>query len=230
MKLPLTFSFWLAIASITFSQSDDDAHYVWAQSGLNMRMAPSSTAEKIAKLKFGDKVELLNETDIPYNEYCIKKSPNEYESQHPYILKGKWVYVNYAGQKGYVIDQYLLPIEPSERTIYDWKSTLLLDIKKLDTLEIQSYSGQPLKTITYYNHNITQSHETLACGFDQRILLPDFTLEKAFVLFTTSLRNGMDKIYVKKYWPNELLLQVPNEVETEIKFIVDTTGVEIIHR
>jgi len=70
---------------------------VVAFSGLKLRIAPGLEQQVISVIPYGEKVELIEETDITLSVEW---------------LEGKWIKVNYEGDEGYIFDGFLtdLPI------------------------------------------------------------------------------------------------------------------------
>jgi hypothetical protein len=87
-----------------------DTLFVWAKSGLNMRVSPAANASVIEKLQYGKQV-IIADHDIGKTSFSVKVF-NEYD----FVLKGFWVKVNVGDKSGYVFDSYLSRLTPLKIT------------------------------------------------------------------------------------------------------------------
>lgn len=201
---------WVTLFMMTISLSlygnitSNSPNYVWAYSGLNLRVQPGTNQNIITKLAFGDSLLIIHETDISFNITGIKNvdSTQYYLSRHerkaPYILYGKWVKVStYSGVIGYVVNQYLLPIPP-----YGTKTLRLKEISR-DTVVIKE-DGWP-KTFLHksYYGNIESYDYINEKYYEERFIFPRLTMQQVFVILNSEWTDSK-RIIVHQNWKDSL--------------------------
>lgn len=101
-------TFYLLISSLFNGlRAAGDIMYVWAIHGLDIRSEPNPNARKLGVLRYGDSLEIIEESKNFYTNLYIINGDNE---RHPVYLKSKWVRINSNEVVGYVINGYLLNI------------------------------------------------------------------------------------------------------------------------
>lgn len=96
----------------------DELRYVWALQGANLRDAPSATAKIVAKLNYGDAVNVLPASGerVPYDMSFFPKAAGQAaKSDAMPVLSGAWVKVEANNQQGYVFDKLLLHYAPIKK-------------------------------------------------------------------------------------------------------------------
>ena len=111
----------LLIACLNSNSNDDK--YVWATK-LNMRKSPAINGQIIKQLKQGDKIKILEITDLKFEVTdtlfvhlsTFDKTTRRYiEERKPYpkTFSGKWVKISAENQIGYVFGFYLSKLNPN---------------------------------------------------------------------------------------------------------------------
>ena len=213
---------WVFILTLIFTQliakgADNyavgDTLYVWAESGLNLREAPGAKELKTGGVMFGDFVIVAEKTEIPFNvegiTYFDEDDPSR--SGDPVILYGNWVKVKTeAGNIGYVIDQYLLPIKPVSRTVVGRVSVLPLALLNTDTVfakEKNEKSGKPNYSINQrYDGDVKVRLEYEGSGSLEVYQFYGRSIEEVLVILSVSDYRP-EKVRVERYWPDELILR-----------------------
>lgn len=76
--------------------------YVWAPSGLNLRVAPNKSSYTIKKLPFGKQIMALNEV----------AGVDSVKETNGFYIKGQWMKVLADKDTGYVFAGYIMPWKP----------------------------------------------------------------------------------------------------------------------
>ena len=189
-----------------------DILYVWAKSGLNVRVSPWTDSNVIAKLPFGESVLVLGKTDKTYNVMGIDtiniyRVPNL--KVEPIIFNGNWVQIQTLdGQVGYVIDQYLLRYKV-QSVDGNFASGLNLKIISIDTIFRKSIlpNGEAMnsKTKVKYEGGITELVELHKYSFESECSFLNATIEEVLVLLSSHL-NNFSGMYPLKNWKEEIAL------------------------
>jgi len=186
-----------------------DILYVWAKSGLNVRVGPGTDSHIIAKIPFGESVLIWGKTDRTYNVKGIDTMnlyPVPNLKVEPIIFKGNWVQIQTLdGQVGYVIDQYLLLYKPKERLNY---TELKIDLISIDTLIHESIpygaEGLSFKSQRKYDYGITETVTKGGVWYRATYSLPEMTIEEALVFLSSSL-NDFSEVQLVKNWKEEVI-------------------------
>lgn len=194
-----------------------DSMYVWAKSGLKMRIEPSLKGDKILTIPYGTKVKIDSyKEELPEVKVRVVKAQKidgmEYKS---FYLKGHWCRVNYLGTEGYIFDGYLskLPtfdLEPylnnSEvkhsvtQSFEDYANEHFGLLQKLD-FEKQPQLISPVSLRKIYGNGMIIEEGVSRSGWKQRIILPGMSFEEGFLLFSTKYNfeeyaaNNGEEIY-----------------------------------
>lgn len=186
-----------------------DTLYVWAKSGLNMREGPGTNSEVLTSLSFGTQVIIIEKSDISYNIKACDPTPPDYElgKSDPLILYGHWVVVrDSSGQVGYVIDQYLLPILPVEKTKY-YPNDIPVEMVFFDTTAINLTGTDDefiIATISKYAYRIESSTTIESKGGWATFIFPEFTIEEVIVILSTSWSES--PVYITRNWTESVSL------------------------
>ena len=147
--------------------------FIYASSGLNMRKTPSIEGEKLTKVPYGAAVEVLEDKSAPVTM--------TYEG-----LKGKWLYVKYGADKGYVFEGFMgrlsVPQPGMEFTEYFKKN--FAPLKKTVTNNFQPAGeddGYELDVTFFYDKGIVIRKYAYFEGGDDTVTIPDMTVQEAFV-------------------------------------------------
>lgn len=175
------------------SYQPGDTLCVWAASGLTLRKSASLTAAKLAAIPYGTRLIALNY----YNGHDVEVEAvpgyMSYEQQNPPVmLGGGFAKVVFQGDTGFVFDGYLSKLPPPTRVVdkrytapagesfEDWAKRnfgLPVFIKR-GTWEYDS----PSSAKWVYGNGFTADAWEVK-GLEQRKILPDVSLEEAFLLF-----------------------------------------------
>ncbi len=133
------FSLLLCLSGL-YTLSAQTNQYVWAPSGLTLRSAGHSGAEKIGVIPYGGEVELTgnygDRIDLPViKAFSVEIYDDEHQSQ-PWSMSDNYVEVNYQGESGWLFAGYLFylpPLGTSEPglSIDDWLEKVAGPPKKL---------------------------------------------------------------------------------------------------
>jgi len=206
-----------------------DSLFVWAPNGLRLRSEPNTKSTIITTLKFGQRVTIIQKTDLKFNvnynsEPWIDTSNNKVD---PIILYGNWVKVSVdSNLVGYVIDQYLLAIEPN-RNINEWvlKPIKTDTISNLEYLPDGSHSNLVIKTT--YNHDIIGIGTTGENWGGTFYTFPKFTIEEVLVFFFFA-KQETTKYSIESNKKDEILFTDHSCIEIRIKHIGDAITVDIL--
>lgn len=219
-----------------------DTLYVWAQKGLNLRIAPNKSSMNIRTLLPGDTVIVLENTDIFHRETMIDS--NEFV-KHPFILKSKWVKVQSKSDTGYVLNNYLLrfPI-PGNRKVDDLLKYFLYTNNNFNTNIDTQFLYHSFKNELYgikFNfvnrENILINYQSETGGEIYTLQIPKLNLGEAFVLIYFIFNNSdIDprNIYefefrLLKNWKEELIFGVGPLLTIEIKMLGESVIITFIH-
>jgi len=186
-----------------------DILYVWAKSGLNVRVGPGTDNHIIAKIPFGESVLIWGKTDKTYNVVGIDTiGAYRYPDLkiEPVIFKGNWVQIQLLdGQVGYVIDQYLLRYKPKA---IDRKFSSGLNLEIISTSPVlpigeEAYS----KTKTEYEGNITVLTELSKYSIDSDFSFYKATIEEVLVFLSSTTRDFAD-VRLSRNWKDEVIFSI----------------------
>ena len=198
----------LFIIAISFAfnahASSSPFHYIWAKSGLNVRVAPGTHQKIIEKAPFGDSLTLLSYTGVSYNVTGIQNidSTQYYtsrpERKAPFILYGEWVEVyTSSGKIGFVINQYLLPLRPYENEWIRLKEisndTIINDIHGFDARYLHKKYEGGISSDMYINEKY----------YDETFIFPNMSIQDVFVILTVDM-SYQKRLIVRKNWSKSL--------------------------
>ena len=186
-------------------------YYIWAKNGLNLRESPSTSAQKIGKLNYGDEVTVLSLTEKKYNEKVVTKiSPDQTRFKtEPYIIKGQWVEIlTKGGLTAYVIDLYFSSKKPHDPSIKFYRGTNLTPIQ-IDTVfkrdEFRDGEVLNVRVKKQYEGGISAMEESGGVWASTAISFPNTTIQEAFIIYFSHLESE-DQCQVYLNWPDELIL------------------------
>lgn len=195
-----------------------DVLYVWAKTGLNLRLEPSIHSKRLAILVPGSQVKVLGFTQ---KEFAIKTLQATEDEYNPFIIRGNWTLVQVGDIQGFVLDTYLLPI-PAPKEGESMKHYLLARSEKVSSLGTPENDEYSYSAIS--QNNISIQYENGEYYQNVSITLPHFTIEDGFVFYNffnniqgRDFDNG--EVYLFKNWETELSLFDENagEVRFEIQ-------------
>lgn len=205
----------LLLSNIGFSFGADkyeigDSLYVWASSGLNVRNGPSTNYSIESKIQFGEVVFILEKSNFKYNvtgianinSCCAKKNTT------PIIFYGNWVKVrSKSGAIGFVIDQYLINLEPKNyKPNYGY--TLKLIPTSIDTInrKLLEFEGGVYEytTKTHYNKNISSVSTFGGYSGNMTFTIENYTFEEVLIIFSSAFNNYID-FEILQNWEEEIL-------------------------
>ena len=207
-------SIFFALTFINYSYCSDnykigDELYVWASNGLNLRKGPGTNFKVINKLEFGTLVKIEQKTNLIYNINGISKtSPNYYSIKvDPIIFKGNWVKVTTQyGKIGYLIDQYLMKLNPIEDPdIFSYELNLkTISIDTLSKKLIPNEGGLFEVCIKKKYEGDIAKIETSGGYYAETVyIFENYTIEEVLILLSSSLNDFKDFV-VLKYWKEEI--------------------------
>jgi hypothetical protein len=205
--LPLLFSLSLA------GQPDGGytTEYVWAKSGLSVRAAGTSAAEKTGLLPFGTVVRRTGNAGQQVEITALKPVSARMDGKtivsDPYVMNGVFVEIMYDdGKTGFVYDGYLSRLNPeSDPEGYDdfqnWMSTQGGASKEID---LRSDKGDYVRrhAMIQYANGMTQTSQAFEGGASAVYLIPNASLNDGYLL-------------AERYWA------IVNQVDAEGKVIED---------
>lgn len=178
-----------------------DSMYVWAKSGLKMRVSPDLKGEKILTIPYGTKVVIDSyQEELPEIKIRVVKAQKiegmEYKS---FYLKGHWCRVNYLDTVGYIFDGYLSKMPTFELTPYLQETA----VKQMVQTSFEAYADKhfgllqrldfeqhpdlvnPVSLRKIYGNGMIIEEGPSRSGWKQRIILPGMSFEEGFLLFST---------------------------------------------
>jgi len=190
-----------------------DQLYVWARNGINVRNGPGTNYTILKTISFGDAVVIVDTTLIKYNltamEADMEQDPG-YKID-PLILRGHWVKVSIDSVlTGYVIDQYLLTIEPENLYGLDAHENNYLKIISIDTTwrnPVEHHGNEPHYCLKItFDQKITRGSCPSEIGSEVSFEFPGFSIEEVIIFFSNASGNFTD-CYVLQNWKEKLEFQ-----------------------
>jgi hypothetical protein len=227
-NLTIIFSLFL---SFNITASDKyrigDKLYIWAKSGINLRVGPGTQFGIIAKLGFGSTVYIIDKPNRKYNIACVSETDSTYyyEDVAPLILYGNWIKVaSTNGEEGYIIDQYALSIQPYENDI-NQVHVLNLRLIDIDTIYkspiIYDGSGLNLTVSKTYENDINIIDNEGGVWGETTITFPNLSIEEVLIIIGSSMYT-LEGFKVLRNWKEELLLSDGELCHLELKVIKGT--------
>ena len=189
----------LSVAATMYQPGD--SMYVWAKSGLKMRVSPDLKGDKILTIPYGTKVKIDSyQEELPAVKIRVVKAQKiegmEYKS---FYLKGHWCRVSYLDTIGYIFDGYLSKMPTFELAPY-LKET---EVKQMVQESFEDYADKhfgllqrldfeknptlvyPVSLRKIYGNGMIIEEGASRSGWKQRIILPGMSFEEGFLLFST---------------------------------------------
>lgn len=184
----------------TSTYQPGDSMYVWAQSGLKMRVEPSLKGDKILTIPYGTKVQIDSyQNELPEIKVRVveaqKIDGTEYKS---FYLKGHWCKVTYLDTVGYIFDGYLSKMPTFQLEPYRNETEILHTVnesfdayaeKHFGLLQKLNFDQNPelVNTIIerrIYGNGMMIEEDASEGGWTQKIILPSTSFEEGFLLFS----------------------------------------------
>lgn len=184
----------------TTTYQPGDSMYVWAQSGLKMRVAPNLKGEKILTIPYGTKVQIDSyQNELPEIKVRVveaqKIDGTEYKS---FYLKGHWCKVTYLDTVGYIFDGYLSKMPTFQLEPYRNETDILHTVnesfdayaeKHFGLLQKTDFDqqldfGTPIIERRIYGNGMMIEEDASEGGWTQKIILPNTSFEEGFLLFS----------------------------------------------
>lgn len=207
-----------------------DNLWVWAKNGLNLRNGPGTNFKVIGKLGFGEELLVTEKSEKAYNIMGISDTRSNYHSKKvdPLIFRGKWVKVkSQSGEEGFLIDQYLLSVQPKEinKPQYD----INLDLSRVDTVYkspiIQDGSGLNITIEKTYLDDIKLIESSGGYWAESTYIFPDYSVEEVLILLSSSW-SDYERFTILRNWKEELIL-TDNEL-CQIRITIKENKVQIV--
>lgn len=196
LLLLLLFAPFSPLRAIDFYQPGDTL-YVWATSGLVLRKAPSPDGAKLKTVPYGTLLVALNYSGDKQTEVeAVPGFTAKGEKYPPVMLRGGFAMVAFRGDTGYVFDGYLSKLPsllrfPSVRpdgppvfeSLEEWGKRnfgIVSEIKRGKFLY-----GFPSSAKKVFGNGIVADVWTEKES-EGRTILPDISMEEAFLLFSYS--------------------------------------------
>lgn len=152
--------------------------YVAIKTGLNIRDKPSTNAKVIGKIPYGEKLTAL---PLATNDTFINIVTEG--------MAGIWIETNYKGQKGFVINTYLLPLPPPKPGVTTLEAYLMQVTTKFGktlTVKKGDWNTNPegfneLKKQLYTNGAEWHKFSGYEYGGDT-YFLPEFSMQQGYIL------------------------------------------------
>ena len=172
---------------------EGDTLFVWAKSGLILRAAPDSKAEKIITLPYGTAVKTLfykyRDEDISEIEVAVVQPYNFNGKNYPgYKIRGLWVQLSVQGKTGFVFDGYLSKYPPlltgqgKNREYWDDYLSRVFG-KSCTSLDTTPYRHVPKYDIVFYKNGASRQSRSVGDGLAMKTyILPELSLEEGFLL------------------------------------------------
>ena len=179
---------------------------MWAPNGLNIRSAPSTKSQVLESIPFGTGLHQIESTDISYNTNALAPRKSKYQNTPAYIIRGEWIKVSTKkGLVGYVINNYLLPYEPTN-TIN--RSQLSLDSLGRDSSYTYYYKEAEmiLSNSVLYEHNIHFFELSESNYIERQYHFLNMDIKDAFLIWSASFQGDTDHFVVTKNWKELLII------------------------
>lgn|GEM_PF-1606916 len=198
----------LSVVIFSISSYSQNIIYAASKSGLNMRDNPDPNSAIITKIPYGEKIQW-----------------SVIEQRFPFTSEGmnaNWLYVTYAGKKGYVADVYTLPILPptGKVELKDYANKLgkvtgtWKNADHFTDLDSNGSLTQIEKVI--YNNGIVYRAMHGYEWSEETIWIPNVSLEQGFVLARLLSNNPMLLNTNDKY-PNKKSTSVSDGTTKDIR-------------
>lgn len=189
-----------------------DELFVWAKSGLNLRLEPSTKSTILISLPFGETVTIIAKSNKTFNVTGVLKTDRDYHKENvdPIIFKGNWVQVkSSSGKIGFVIDQYLLSLKPKDLT-EDNLFGLQLDLISMDTTFFENNETNFIVKKNYGDGIIEKNTYGDYWG-STSFIFPNSTFEEALIRLGATW--DLNELKVIKNWKETIELS-DNEICT----------------
>ncbi len=206
----------------TYSKGSDqyeigETLYIWAKNGMNLRAGPGTDFKIITKLGFGEELEVKEKTEKTYNVLGIsgaEKINGVTKKIDPLIFKGHWVQVlTRSGEIGYLIDQYLLSVQPEkikEPPLYT-VNLMLLSVDTIYKSPIIHDGGGLNQAIEWtFLEGIKLTDSSGGYWSETTFVFPDYTVEEALIMLSSSWMDYKNMVVLKN-WKDEILIS-DNEI------------------
>ena len=197
---------FLLLMCISFTSIAGDSLYVWAPNGLNIRTTPSTKSKVLESIPFGTGLYEIESTDISYNTNAIAPHKSKYQNTQAYIIRGEWTKVSTTnGVIGYVVNNYLLPYEP---TNIIKRHQLPLDSLGIDSSYSYYYKEvkMTLSNSVLYEYNI-HFFELSGSNYTEREYhFLNMDIKDAYLIWSASFQGDTDHFVVTKNWKTLLII------------------------
>lgn len=195
MRLLIIASLLLTMAqpvSAIINYVPGDTLYVWAFSGLSLREQPDLNSSRLAVLPYGTVLVAQNYSQDKQTSVTAVPSYKDGETMYPAVVfHGDFAMVSYNGVTGYLFDGYLSKSPPLKYSIHSGNSRPEFEpvvdwaTRNFGLLK-ESKNGTFVHGYTYYTTQIfgngmVQDMRAEKSGWT-RLILPDFSMEEAFLL------------------------------------------------
>ncbi len=188
-----------------------DNLFIWAKSGLNVRKGPGTNFKVISKIAFGGIVTILEKCQETYNLTGISSTSSNYLRQKvdPIIFKGNWVKVMIDSEiEGYIIDQYLLDIEPKDK-LQPFEYGLNLKEIRIDTTVkspiLYEGSGLNLAIEKQYPNDIKLLEQLGGTWEQSTYVFPNYSIEEVLIFFSAYWDN-YENFVVYRNWKEHVII------------------------
>lgn len=162
--------------TITCANAQVPPHYVAAKAGLNLREKPDPKSKTIINIPYGTKLEMNND----------QESNRRISTEG---MSGYWRKVKYKDHEGFIIDSYLLPIQPPSakvKTMKDYLAEISAPFGdkltfRSNTLEEDEAGSYELQKQLFRNgaeYHAFQGYEYSSATY----FLPGLSLQEGFLL------------------------------------------------
>lgn len=171
--------------------NEGDTLYVWAQSGLVLRMEPDFKSEKIASLPYGTTVvaQWHKGWDEKKESAVEAILPCTFEGQHyqGFKIPGTWLQVIANGKTGYVFDGYLSkypPLRPGEHRSQDLDQYLNRAFGLASQVKDMGTSIYTAKLdCNFYKNGASRQSRGVGDGLSiTTYILPELSLEEGYLI------------------------------------------------
>lgn len=194
---------WLSFIGFA-QQSNQTPYYVWAKSGLSLRLGANTTSEKISTIPYGATVDVLS---FDNNTFTVEEFKG-------FTYTTNWVKVKYNEIEGYAFYGYLSMVKPPQLNANASTEKGLLDYLKhnykvLEKKIISKYEGCGDETycekeVLYtFENGITYSSWSGEGGGTETLGLPNTNLLQAFILasFYCDMYKDFETVYSESPLP-----------------------------
>ncbi len=177
-----------------------DTLYSWADGGLNIRSAGTTSADIIGSIPYGRSMLFLEYSNYQTEQIqfykAFKQDSIVYGSEFDcinYFQKGTWIKIQFGEKIGYVFNGYTSRYKPlqNDSWIPDW---IKQNEKLISEKEFFDQEADYVEKFQYFEDGISIIGKIAKAG-DWTYIIPNMTLEEAMLLTRKQIESHMKDIH-----------------------------------